>query len=176
MSWICQTIIRWLTNKHTRLNKFTPVLAVYLLYLFSLVNTYYISLLSQEWAHKQYIAKHQQGPSQQWGNFYYFRMQNIRFVLKISILVSCKSHKKLNVLWASNSIFLVKDGCTSKKGLTIACVWGSSFATVWWLGSKLFTTHPCYYFSLVLSVNGHKLIKVGKTIMKVNGHIIVYSS
>ncbi|CAI0410110.1 unnamed protein product [Linum tenue] len=32
----------------------------------------------QEWAHKQYIAKHQQGPSQQWGNFYYFRMQNIR--------------------------------------------------------------------------------------------------
>ncbi|KAI4355899.1 hypothetical protein L6164_004628 [Bauhinia variegata] len=31
----------------------------------------------QEWAHKQYIAKHQQGPSQQWSNFYYFRMQNI---------------------------------------------------------------------------------------------------
>ncbi|XP_023549204.1 uncharacterized protein LOC111807632 [Cucurbita pepo subsp. pepo] len=31
----------------------------------------------QEWAHKQYIAKHQQGPSQQWGNFYYFRMQDI---------------------------------------------------------------------------------------------------
>ncbi|KAK4772528.1 hypothetical protein SAY86_014303 [Trapa natans] len=31
----------------------------------------------QEWAHKQYIAKHQQGSSQQWGNFYYFRMQNI---------------------------------------------------------------------------------------------------
>ncbi|KAF2302911.1 hypothetical protein GH714_010970 [Hevea brasiliensis] len=31
----------------------------------------------QEWAHKQYIAKHQQGPSQQWGNFYYFRMENI---------------------------------------------------------------------------------------------------
>ncbi|KAL6585283.1 hypothetical protein OROMI_004572 [Orobanche minor] len=31
----------------------------------------------QEWAHKQYIAKHQQAPSQQWGNFYYFRMQNI---------------------------------------------------------------------------------------------------
>ncbi|KAA8541536.1 hypothetical protein F0562_022688 [Nyssa sinensis] len=31
----------------------------------------------QEWAHKQYMAKHQQGPSQQWGNFYYFRMQNI---------------------------------------------------------------------------------------------------
>ncbi|XP_009592726.1 uncharacterized protein LOC107819541 [Nicotiana tabacum] len=31
----------------------------------------------QEWAHKQYIAKHQQGASQQWGNFYYFRMQNI---------------------------------------------------------------------------------------------------
>ncbi|KAJ8760086.1 hypothetical protein K2173_010942 [Erythroxylum novogranatense] len=31
----------------------------------------------QEWAHKQYISKHQQGPSQQWGNFYYFRMQKI---------------------------------------------------------------------------------------------------
>ncbi|KAK8487392.1 hypothetical protein V6N11_030916 [Hibiscus sabdariffa] len=31
----------------------------------------------QEWAHKQYMAKHHQGPSQQWGNFYYFRMQNI---------------------------------------------------------------------------------------------------
>ncbi|CAO2824595.1 unnamed protein product [Amaranthus hypochondriacus] len=31
----------------------------------------------QEWAHKQYIKKHLQGPSQQWGNFYYFRMQNI---------------------------------------------------------------------------------------------------
>ncbi|XP_027122630.1 uncharacterized protein [Coffea arabica] len=31
----------------------------------------------QEWAHKQYIAKHQQGPSQQWGNFYYFRMETI---------------------------------------------------------------------------------------------------
>ncbi|XP_042495954.1 uncharacterized protein LOC122075113 isoform X2 [Macadamia integrifolia] len=31
----------------------------------------------QEWAHKQYMAKHQQGASQQWGNFYYFRMQSI---------------------------------------------------------------------------------------------------
>ncbi|GMI81942.1 ONEIRIC2 [Hibiscus trionum] len=31
----------------------------------------------QEWAHKQYVAKHQQGTSQQWGNFCYFRMQNI---------------------------------------------------------------------------------------------------
>ncbi|XP_042025502.1 uncharacterized protein LOC121772449 [Salvia splendens] len=31
----------------------------------------------QEWAHKQYIEKHLQGPSQKWGNFYYFRMQNI---------------------------------------------------------------------------------------------------
>ncbi|KAH7516627.1 hypothetical protein FEM48_Zijuj10G0155000 [Ziziphus jujuba var. spinosa] len=39
----------------------------------------------QEWAHKQYIAKHQQGPSQQWGNFYYFRMQNIRFVFVINL-------------------------------------------------------------------------------------------
>ncbi|CAI9286207.1 unnamed protein product [Lactuca saligna] len=32
----------------------------------------------QEWAHKQYVAKHQEAPLQQWGNFYYFRMQNIR--------------------------------------------------------------------------------------------------
>ncbi|KAI3977923.1 hypothetical protein MKX01_036763 [Papaver californicum] len=31
----------------------------------------------QEWAHKQYVAKHQQVASQQWGNFHYFRMQNI---------------------------------------------------------------------------------------------------
>lgn len=31
----------------------------------------------QDWAHKQYIAKHHQGASQQWGNFYYFRMQTI---------------------------------------------------------------------------------------------------
>nr|GEZ39357.1 FMN-binding split barrel [Tanacetum cinerariifolium] len=31
----------------------------------------------QEWAHQQYISKHHQGPSQKWGNFYYFRMQNI---------------------------------------------------------------------------------------------------
>ncbi|KAL9228446.1 hypothetical protein vseg_004029 [Gypsophila vaccaria] len=31
----------------------------------------------QEWAHKQYMRKHQHGPSQQWGNFHYFRMQNI---------------------------------------------------------------------------------------------------
>ncbi|VAI86281.1 unnamed protein product [Triticum turgidum subsp. durum] len=31
----------------------------------------------QEWAHKQYVAKHQQWASQQWGNFYYYRMQNI---------------------------------------------------------------------------------------------------
>ncbi|OWM69504.1 hypothetical protein CDL15_Pgr013965 [Punica granatum] len=31
----------------------------------------------QELAHKQYMAKHQQGPTQQWGNFYYFRMRTI---------------------------------------------------------------------------------------------------
>ncbi|KAL6661825.1 hypothetical protein ACP70R_001209 [Stipagrostis hirtigluma subsp. patula] len=31
----------------------------------------------QEWAHKQYVAKHQQWASQQWGNFYYYRMHNI---------------------------------------------------------------------------------------------------
>nr|POF03209.1 hypothetical protein CFP56_42503 [Quercus suber] len=41
-------------------------------------DVYPLSENEQEWAHKQYIAKHQQGPSQQWGNFYYFRMQNIR--------------------------------------------------------------------------------------------------
>ncbi|XP_039171833.1 uncharacterized protein LOC104450690 isoform X2 [Eucalyptus grandis] len=40
-------------------------------------DVYPLSVDQQEWAHKQYIAKHQQGPSQQWGNFYYFRMQNI---------------------------------------------------------------------------------------------------
>lgn len=40
-------------------------------------DVYPLSEDQQEWAHKQYIAKHQQGPSQQWGNFYYFRMQNI---------------------------------------------------------------------------------------------------
>lgn len=31
----------------------------------------------QEWAHKQYTAKHQQGATQQWGNFYYYRMESI---------------------------------------------------------------------------------------------------
>uniref|UniRef100_A0A7N0U0K3 CREG-like beta-barrel domain-containing protein n=1 Tax=Kalanchoe fedtschenkoi TaxID=63787 RepID=A0A7N0U0K3_KALFE len=31
----------------------------------------------QKWAHKQYLSKHQHGPSQQWGNLYYFRMENI---------------------------------------------------------------------------------------------------
>ncbi|KAL3825016.1 hypothetical protein ACJIZ3_021045 [Penstemon smallii] len=40
-------------------------------------DVYPLSEIHQEWAHKQYIAKHHQGPSQQWGNFYYFRMQNI---------------------------------------------------------------------------------------------------
>jgi hypothetical protein len=34
----------------------------------------------QEWAHKQYVAKHQQWASHQWGNFYYYRMHNIRYV------------------------------------------------------------------------------------------------
>ncbi|KAG1326865.1 hypothetical protein COCNU_01G007990 [Cocos nucifera] len=32
----------------------------------------------QEWAHQQFKAKHQQWTSQQWGNFYYYRMCNIR--------------------------------------------------------------------------------------------------
>ncbi|ESQ30320.1 hypothetical protein EUTSA_v10011555mg [Eutrema salsugineum] len=40
-------------------------------------DVYPLSENEQEWAHKQYIAKHHQGPSQQWGNFHYFRMQNI---------------------------------------------------------------------------------------------------
>lgn len=36
--------------------------------------------LLQEWACKQYLAKHQLWASQQWGNFYYYRMQNIRYL------------------------------------------------------------------------------------------------
>lgn len=31
----------------------------------------------QDWAHAYYIAKHQHGASQQWGNFYYYRMELI---------------------------------------------------------------------------------------------------
>uniref|UniRef100_A0A0C9S893 TSA: Wollemia nobilis Ref_Wollemi_Transcript_11996_1886 transcribed RNA sequence n=1 Tax=Wollemia nobilis TaxID=56998 RepID=A0A0C9S893_9CONI len=31
----------------------------------------------QEWAHAYYTTKHQQGASQQWGNFYYYRMESI---------------------------------------------------------------------------------------------------
>eukprot|EP00249_Psilotum_nudum_P014120 c24680_g1_i1 orf=151-1446(+) len=31
----------------------------------------------QEWAHKHYTAKHQQGATQLWGNFYYYRMESI---------------------------------------------------------------------------------------------------
>ncbi|XP_073009372.1 uncharacterized protein [Typha latifolia] len=31
----------------------------------------------QEWARQQYIVKHQQWASHQWGNFYYYRMENI---------------------------------------------------------------------------------------------------
>ncbi|CAE5968022.1 unnamed protein product [Arabidopsis arenosa] len=40
-------------------------------------DVYPLSEDEQEWAHKQYIAKHPHGPSEQWGNFHYFRMQNI---------------------------------------------------------------------------------------------------
>uniref|UniRef100_A0A1J3HMM7 CREG-like beta-barrel domain-containing protein n=1 Tax=Noccaea caerulescens TaxID=107243 RepID=A0A1J3HMM7_NOCCA len=40
-------------------------------------DVYPLSEDEQEWAHKQYIAKHQHGPSEQWGNFHYFRMHNI---------------------------------------------------------------------------------------------------
>ncbi|RZC56745.1 hypothetical protein C5167_015604 [Papaver somniferum] len=42
---------------------------------------------SHEWAHKQYVAKHQQVASQQWGNFHYFRMQNIRVAKCIFFLL-----------------------------------------------------------------------------------------
>ncbi|XP_042402443.1 uncharacterized protein LOC121992268 isoform X1 [Zingiber officinale] len=46
----------------------------------------------QEWARKQYMAKHQQWASHQWGNFYYYRMQNIRFKTKKMIVhYSCKA-------------------------------------------------------------------------------------
>ncbi|BAF07805.1 uncharacterized LOC4328299 [Oryza sativa Japonica Group] len=31
----------------------------------------------QEWAHQQYVLKHQQWASHQWGNFYYYKMQTI---------------------------------------------------------------------------------------------------
>uniref|UniRef100_A0A453RLP5 CREG-like beta-barrel domain-containing protein n=1 Tax=Aegilops tauschii subsp. strangulata TaxID=200361 RepID=A0A453RLP5_AEGTS len=44
-------------------------------------DVYPLSAEQQEWAHKQYVAKHQQWASQQWGNFYYYRMQNIRSVI-----------------------------------------------------------------------------------------------
>ncbi|CAN8270340.1 unnamed protein product [Cochlearia groenlandica] len=40
-------------------------------------DVYPLSEDEQEWAHKQYIAKHQHGLSEQWGNFQYFRMHNI---------------------------------------------------------------------------------------------------
>ncbi|XP_024541258.1 uncharacterized protein LOC9663243 isoform X2 [Selaginella moellendorffii] len=35
----------------------------------------------QEWAHKQYTKKHQQGASHQWGNFYYYQMERISDIL-----------------------------------------------------------------------------------------------
>ncbi|KAK9734141.1 hypothetical protein RND81_04G117700 [Saponaria officinalis] len=55
----------------------------------------------QEWAHKQYMRKHQQGPSQQWGNFYYFRMQNISDIYFIGgfgtvAWVDVKEYENLN--------------------------------------------------------------------------------
>ncbi|MBA0556085.1 hypothetical protein Golob_026219, partial [Gossypium lobatum] len=61
----------------------------------------------QEWAHKQYIAKHQQGPSQQWGNFYYFRMQNIRsaLVYGFSVFLLQTNISCLERLWLSNILF-----------------------------------------------------------------------
>ncbi|KAF8046312.1 hypothetical protein N665_3854s0005 [Sinapis alba] len=40
-------------------------------------DVYPLSEDEQEWAHKQYIAKHQHGTSEQCGNFHYFRMHNI---------------------------------------------------------------------------------------------------
>nr|GLL23311.1 uncharacterized protein LOC109188228 [Ipomoea trifida] len=53
----------------------------------------------QDWAHKQYIAKHHQGPSQQWGNFYYFRMQNIRKCPQENLCVS----KELTCVYLTDS-------------------------------------------------------------------------
>ncbi|KAL2650096.1 hypothetical protein R1flu_018224 [Riccia fluitans] len=40
-------------------------------------DVYALSAEEQEWAHKQYVLKHQQGASQQWGNFNYYRMEII---------------------------------------------------------------------------------------------------
>ncbi|KAJ0229835.1 Pyridoxamine 5'-phosphate oxidase family protein [Hirschfeldia incana] len=40
-------------------------------------DVYPLSKDEQEWAHKQYSAKHHHGPSEQCGNFHYFRMHNI---------------------------------------------------------------------------------------------------
>ncbi|KAH9305294.1 hypothetical protein KI387_009698 [Taxus chinensis] len=40
-------------------------------------DVYPLSNDQQEWAHSYYTAKHQQGASQQWGNFYYYRMDSI---------------------------------------------------------------------------------------------------
>ncbi|XP_048593514.1 uncharacterized protein BNAA01G25330D isoform X2 [Brassica napus] len=40
-------------------------------------DVYPLSEDEQEWAHKQYSAKHHHGPSEQWVNFHYFRMHNI---------------------------------------------------------------------------------------------------
>ncbi|CAN7117841.1 unnamed protein product [Brassica rapa subsp. narinosa] len=49
-------------------------------------DVYPLSEDEQEWAHKQYIAKHQHGTSEQCGNFRYFRMHNIRFYFQNLIL------------------------------------------------------------------------------------------
>ncbi|KAL0857141.1 hypothetical protein Bca101_062295 [Brassica carinata] len=40
-------------------------------------DVYPLSQDEQEWAQKQYSAKHHHGPSEQCGNFHYFRMHNI---------------------------------------------------------------------------------------------------
>ncbi|KAL3701838.1 hypothetical protein R1sor_019860 [Riccia sorocarpa] len=40
-------------------------------------DVYAVSAEEQEWARKQYTLKHQQGASQQWGNFNYYRMEMI---------------------------------------------------------------------------------------------------
>ncbi|CAH8391206.1 unnamed protein product [Eruca vesicaria subsp. sativa] len=40
-------------------------------------DVYPLSQDEQDWAHKQYSAKHHHGPSEQCGNFHYFRMHNI---------------------------------------------------------------------------------------------------
>lgn len=45
----------------------------------------------QELAHKYYRAKHQQGASQQWSNFTFYRMENIRYSRSCPVMSSACS-------------------------------------------------------------------------------------